>query len=947
MDSRRLADVRAGTCSAMLASGSGYLVGSRVVLTSRHVVVDESGTVRPRITVWLGHPAERRVQCSAVVLWGDRDRDLALLRLDIGTPAPDPPVRWGCFVGTEPVRYEGLAFPRFAGYESGPGVEQLGGYLPPLALGDSFRYILDQSAAPEITNVSEWGGASGAAIFCNDLLVAVVAKDDRSFGNRRLHATRLAGVLLDSDFAQLIAEDIGSWPAPEAVELGAIIRSPVRQQAARTPGSLLAADLEVVGFAGRTQIMADLTAWRDSRLQSSVALVVGEGGQGKTRLAREFARLSSVAGWLAGFTATASVQGDQRHRDSAEEVTRLLRLSNKPILIVTDYAETHPDYIEEIVNGLRSFPPRSAIRLLLLARGVNAWWESLAEVSPGEDMKLVVLPPLTSTLSDRRKIYGAAVAGLAQHLAGLTLDSTVSDGRPQDWARLAMRLVNQPPDLSDDRLRNALTLHMAALTDLLTAAEGIDPARTRSFNEQELVHHEFGYLRRTAARHGLFDRDVLSSRTDKHVRSREAWKLLERSLAGLILLGPADAERVLAIGRMASADRAADVISWLAALYPSPSGDKGIGSIQPDRLAELMLGRILTAESDLLSQIAEQVESYDDAIALLFIVLRTAAHPQFMQVRNQARTLILQRPVPFAEAALILTVNLAHVASEQGSEPAVAVLQAILQRNVSVPDSINPAALTNAIQLASERLTALQNAATDSVSPSEAQATLSTGRGNVSDQYDGLYQELTKGRPLFVRALLDVSLDVIGVSFDEARHLQKPIESRLAPTSDWDAAATLAALYDARYRQLVGLAMLLGNDVRTAEEVVQDAFESMLRLGRRLPDNDRILAYMRRVVINRSHRVLSHHRFEQLRSPELLPDVPGTEDESGNLIDRLAIVSALGELSKDQRDVIVLYYYADLSIWEIAEKLGISERAAQSRVGRARRALRELLKDSR
>ena len=127
--------------------------------------------------------------------------------------------------------------------------------------------------------------------------MAVVAKDDRSFGNRRLHATRLAEALLDSGFAQLIAKNAGTWPAVEAVELGAIIRSPVRQRAARTPGSLLAADLEVVGFAGRTHIMADLTAWRDSDLQSSVALVVGEGGQGKTRLAREFARLSS---WPAG-----------------------------------------------------------------------------------------------------------------------------------------------------------------------------------------------------------------------------------------------------------------------------------------------------------------------------------------------------------------------------------------------------------------------------------------------------------------------------------------------------------------------------------------------------------------------------------------------------------------------------------------------------------------------
>ena len=88
MDSRRLADVRAGTRSAMLAGGSGYLVASHVVLTARHVVVDESGAGRPRITVWLGHPAERRAKCRAGVQWADRDLDLALLRLDIDPPLP-------------------------------------------------------------------------------------------------------------------------------------------------------------------------------------------------------------------------------------------------------------------------------------------------------------------------------------------------------------------------------------------------------------------------------------------------------------------------------------------------------------------------------------------------------------------------------------------------------------------------------------------------------------------------------------------------------------------------------------------------------------------------------------------------------------------------------------------------------------------------------------------
>src|SRR5260370_37727669 len=58
----------------------------------------------------------------------------------------------------------------------------------------------------------------------------------------------------------------------------------------------------------------------------------------------------------------------------------------------------------------------------------------------------------------------------------------------------------------------------------------------------------------------------------------------------------------------------------------------------------------------------------------------------------------------------------------------------------------------------------------------------------------------------------------------------------------------IAELYEANYRPLVRLAVLLVHDVATAEEVVHDSFVALHHGVRRLPDTDEALAYLRAPV---------------------------------------------------------------------------------------------------
>ncbi|MFD9403098.1 hypothetical protein ACFWA4_30290 [Streptomyces sp. NPDC060011] len=64
------------------------------------------------------------------------------------------------------------------------------------------------------------------------------------------------------------------------------------------PSRLLSARFQIVDFTGRDQEQAELASWRDQpgpRL--SARWLHAPGGQGKTRLAAQFAECSAAAGW--------------------------------------------------------------------------------------------------------------------------------------------------------------------------------------------------------------------------------------------------------------------------------------------------------------------------------------------------------------------------------------------------------------------------------------------------------------------------------------------------------------------------------------------------------------------------------------------------------------------------------------------------------------------------
>jgi DNA-directed RNA polymerase specialized sigma24 family protein len=156
---------------------------------------------------------------------------------------------------------------------------------------------------------------------------------------------------------------------------------------------------------------------------------------------------------------------------------------------------------------------------------------------------------------------------------------------------------------------------------------------------------------------------------------------------------------------------------------------------------------------------------------------------------------------------------------------------------------------------------------------------------------------------------------------------------------DCAAEQMVTKLYAAHYRQLVRLAVLLVHDLPTAQEIVQDSFVALHGAWRRR-GGDSPLSYLRQSVVSRSRSVL-HCRTE---NPGPLPSALGAA--AGHPMTGLAdpvVIRALAALPAQQREALVLNYYAGLSDAQIGAAMGISKQTAQSHIARAMDGLRAVL----
>lgn len=159
-----------------------------------------------------------------------------------------------------------------------------------------------------------------------------------------------------------------------------------------------------------------------------------------------------------------------------------------------------------------------------------------------------------------------------------------------------------------------------------------------------------------------------------------------------------------------------------------------------------------------------------------------------------------------------------------------------------------------------------------------------------------------------------------------------------------------SAFSDALVAQLPALrryAMALTGNAALADDLVQDCIERALAQGEQLREPERLGGWLR--------RILYHLYIDALRRDKRR----GREQDIAELADHLELsapapdtsavrefIHAVGRLSAEHRQILLLVSVEELSYREIAEELEIPLGTVMSRLARARERLRDLIENS-
>jgi RNA polymerase sigma factor (sigma-70 family) len=149
-----------------------------------------------------------------------------------------------------------------------------------------------------------------------------------------------------------------------------------------------------------------------------------------------------------------------------------------------------------------------------------------------------------------------------------------------------------------------------------------------------------------------------------------------------------------------------------------------------------------------------------------------------------------------------------------------------------------------------------------------------------------------------------------------------------------DAQSDIEALYRADADRLWRAVYAFAGDAEIANDAVAEAYAQLLRRGAAVRDP---AAWVWRSAFKITRGALKARLVDEAA-------VSTVTDHSDAYLDH-DLLAAVRQLPDGQRAAVILFYYADLPIRAIADRLGTNSLAVRANLSRGRRRLRELLGD--
>jgi RNA polymerase sigma factor (sigma-70 family) len=149
---------------------------------------------------------------------------------------------------------------------------------------------------------------------------------------------------------------------------------------------------------------------------------------------------------------------------------------------------------------------------------------------------------------------------------------------------------------------------------------------------------------------------------------------------------------------------------------------------------------------------------------------------------------------------------------------------------------------------------------------------------------------------------------------------------------------TLGDLLSTYGRELQAVAYLILRDRSEAEDVVIETLLTAFERGGAIRDERALRAWLLRVATNRA--LGTRRKAVRLVQLDLSPESAAPGDFASETSTRIALLGGIADLPLQMRAAVVLRYYADLSVEEVAATLGKSPNTIKAQLQTALDRLR-------
>ena len=147
---------------------------------------------------------------------------------------------------------------------------------------------------------------------------------------------------------------------------------------------------------------------------------------------------------------------------------------------------------------------------------------------------------------------------------------------------------------------------------------------------------------------------------------------------------------------------------------------------------------------------------------------------------------------------------------------------------------------------------------------------------------------------------------------------------------------------------LLKVAYLYVKNEATAEDIVQDVFIAYYQKQQQFRQESSLRTYLVKMTVNRSHDYLRSWKSKRLSLFEKITGRTTTITPEKELLAKSIkqeLVAALFTLSVPYREVLILYYFEEMTTVDIAKLVRCPEATIRTRLQRARKQLASIIGD--